>query len=98
MKTTATSLLKECSGKPVVVPSDGGGAMEFIEHGHEGIDTLNLSRRQSADAFDSLYCADRSQAKSDGTERAGKTKGYESLVAARGRDVGKCGELMSDML
>ena len=60
------------SGKPLVVPSDGGGAMEFIEHEHEGLIT-EPEPEAIADALDSLY-ADRSKAKTMGLSGREKIK------------------------
>jgi glycosyltransferase involved in cell wall biosynthesis len=42
------------SGKPVVVPRDGGGATEFIEHEREGL-IVSPDPRAIAEALDSLY-------------------------------------------
>jgi len=42
------------SGKPVVVPSDGGGATEFIEDNSEGL-IVAPEPRAIAEALDSLY-------------------------------------------
>ncbi len=42
------------SGKPVVVPSDGGGATEFVEHGREGF-IPEPEPKAIADCLDTLY-------------------------------------------
>jgi len=42
------------SGKPVIVPTDGGGATEFIEHEGEGL-VVEPNARAIAEALDSLY-------------------------------------------
>jgi glycosyltransferase involved in cell wall biosynthesis len=52
------------SGKPVVVPSDGGGATEFIEEGREGL-IVEPEPKAIAEALDSLY-ADRQRAQAMG--------------------------------
>lgn len=78
------------SGKPVVVPSDGGGAMEFIENGHEGLIT-EPTPAAIADALDSLY-SDRTRAKAMGMRGLEKLKAMnlswqhvvETLVNAAG--------------
>jgi glycosyltransferase involved in cell wall biosynthesis len=59
------------SGKPVVVPTDGGGATEFIEHGSEGL-VVEPDARGIAQALDSLY-ANRQQAKAMGE------RGFEKM-------------------
>lgn len=61
------------SGKPVVVPSDGGGATEFIEHGSEGL-IVDPDPRAIAEALDSLY-SDRAQSRTMGE------RGREKLQA-----------------
>jgi len=60
-------------GKPVVVPSDGGGATEFIEDGSEGL-IVAPEPRAIAAALDSLY-EDRA-----GALRMGQ-RGKEKLTA-----------------
>ena len=55
------------SSKPVVVPRDGGGATEFVEHGSEGL-VSDPDPRALADCLDELY-ADRERARRMG-ERA----------------------------
>ena len=42
------------SGKPVVVPSDGGGAAELVEHGRTG-KIVEPDPQAIADCLDSLY-------------------------------------------
>jgi glycosyltransferase involved in cell wall biosynthesis len=42
------------SGKPVVAPTDGGGATEFIEHGQDGL-IVEPDPRAIAAALDTLY-------------------------------------------
>jgi glycosyltransferase involved in cell wall biosynthesis len=61
------------SAKPVVVPSDGGGAAEFVEHGREGL-VSDPDPRALAQCLDELY-ADRPRAR-----RMGE-RGREKLVA-----------------
>ena len=52
------------SGKPVVVPSDGGGAAEFVEHNSTGM-IVESEPQAIADCLDSLY-ADRARASTMG--------------------------------
>ena len=52
------------SGKPVIVPADGGGATEFISDGEEGL-IVEPTAQAIADALDSLF-ADRERARSMG--------------------------------
>lgn len=52
------------SGKPVIVPRDGGGATELIDHGEEGFVT-DLEPKAIASALDSLY-SDRTRARAMG--------------------------------
>ena len=52
------------SGKPVVVPRDGGGATEFIEHGREGF-IVEPDPQAIAESLDSLY-SDRVSARAMG--------------------------------
>jgi glycosyltransferase involved in cell wall biosynthesis len=61
------------SSKPVVVPSDGGGATEFVEHGSEGL-VSEPDPRALAECLDRLY-ADR-----EGARRMGE-RGREKLLA-----------------
>ncbi len=61
------------SGKPVVVPSDGGGAAELVEHGQTGL-VAEADPQAIADCLDSLY-EDRPQA-----HRMGK-RGLEKMEA-----------------
>src|ERR671920_2398667 len=61
------------SAKPVVVPRDGGGATEFVEHGSEGL-VSDPDPRALAECLDRLY-ADRDRAR-----RMGE-RGREKLVA-----------------
>ncbi len=78
------------SGKPVIVPRDGGGATEFIEHGREGL-IVEPEPRAIAEALDSLY-ADRTQALKMGERGREKIKAMDlswehvvkSLLAAAG--------------
>jgi glycosyltransferase involved in cell wall biosynthesis len=62
------------SGKPVIVPSDGGGATEFIEHGREGLIT-EPNPQAIADCLDSLY-EDRAQARAMGARGLEKVKSF----------------------
>ena len=52
------------SAKPVIVPSDGGGAKEFVEHERDGL-IVNPEPRAIADALDTLY-GDRQRAREMG--------------------------------
>ena len=61
------------SSKPVVVPRDGGGATEFVEHGSEGL-ISDPDPRALAECLDQLY-ADRGRAR-----RMGE-RGREKLLA-----------------
>lgn len=61
------------SGKPVVVPSDGGGATEFVEHNQEGF-VVEPNPRAIAESLDALYL-DREQARKMGV------RGQEKLHA-----------------
>jgi glycosyltransferase involved in cell wall biosynthesis len=61
------------SSKPVVVPRDGGGATEFVEHGSEGL-ISDPEPRALAESLDQLY-ADRERAR-----RMGE-RGREKLLA-----------------
>jgi glycosyltransferase involved in cell wall biosynthesis len=61
------------SGKPVVVPSDGGGATEFVEHNQEGF-VVEPNPRAIAESLDTLYL-DREQARTMGV------RGQEKLHA-----------------
>ena len=61
------------SAKPVVVPRDGGGAAEFVEHGSEGL-VSDPDPRALAECLDQLY-ADRERAR-----RMGE-RGREKLLA-----------------
>jgi glycosyltransferase involved in cell wall biosynthesis len=49
------------SGKPVIVPTDGGGATEFVEHEHDGL-IVNPEPQAIADALEALY-ADKERAR-----------------------------------
>lgn len=60
------------SGKPVIVPRDGGGATELINDGEEGLIT-EVEPRAIADALDSLY-ADRKRAQAMGARGLEKIK------------------------
>jgi glycosyltransferase involved in cell wall biosynthesis len=78
------------SGKPVVVPIDGGGATELIDNGEEGLIT-EVEPRAIADALDSLY-SDRTRARDMGARGLEKIKSLnlswhhvvETLVDAAG--------------
>ncbi|MCA1574883.1 MAG: glycosyltransferase family 4 protein [Acidobacteria bacterium] len=61
------------SGKPVVVPSDGGGATEFVEHDHDGF-VVEPDPRAIAECLDGLYL-DRERARKIGV------RGREKLQA-----------------
>ena len=61
------------SSKPVVVPRDGGGAAEFVEHGSEGL-VSDPEPRAIAECLDQLY-TDRERAR-----RMGE-RGREKLLA-----------------
>jgi glycosyltransferase involved in cell wall biosynthesis len=61
------------SGKPVVVPSDGGGATEFVEHGREGL-IPEPEPKAIADCLDTLY-SNRQEARLMGA------RGREKLTA-----------------
>ena len=61
------------SSKPVVVPRDGGGATEFVEHGSEGL-ISDPDPRALAECLDQLY-ADRERAR-----RMGE-RGREKLLS-----------------
>ena len=52
------------SGKPIVVPRDGGGAAELIENGREGM-IVEPDPKAIAESVDWLY-ADRDQARKMG--------------------------------
>ncbi len=60
------------SGKPVVVPSDGGGATEFIEHEQEGL-VVEPEPKAIAESLDSLY-SDRARARALGQRGQEKLK------------------------
>ena len=60
------------SGKPVVVPSDGGGAAEFVEHNRTGM-IVESEPQAIADCLDSLY-ADRARARTMGERGQEKLK------------------------
>lgn len=61
------------SGKPVVVPNDGGGATEFVDHGHDGL-IVAPEPRAIAESLDTLY-SNREQARQMGS------RGREKLLA-----------------
>ena len=63
------------SGKPVVVPNDGGGAAEFVENGIEGL-IVEPEPKAIAEALDSLY-EDRTRAKLMGERGKEKLKSLE---------------------
>jgi len=60
------------SGKPVVVPSDGGGATEFVEHDRDGF-VVAPDPRAIADSLDALYL-DRERARKMGVRGREKLK------------------------
>jgi glycosyltransferase involved in cell wall biosynthesis len=60
------------SGKPIVVPRDGGGATEFIEHEREGL-VVEPAPQAIAEALDSLY-ANRAQSRAMGERGREKIK------------------------
>jgi glycosyltransferase involved in cell wall biosynthesis len=78
------------SGKPVVVPSDGGGATEFVEHGREGF-IVEPNPQAIAESLDSLY-SDRVSARAMGQRGQEKLKSLnlswdkvvETLIAGAG--------------
>jgi glycosyltransferase involved in cell wall biosynthesis len=61
------------SAKPVVVPSDGGGAAEFVEHGRDGL-VAEADPRAVAECLDQLY-ADRDAARRMGQRARDKLLG-----------------------
>lgn len=61
------------SGKPVLVPSDGGGATEFVEHNQDGF-IVDPNPRAIAESLDALFL-DREQARKMGV------RGQEKLHA-----------------
>ena len=63
------------SARPVIVPRDGGGATEFIEHEHDGL-IVNPEPRAIADAIDTLH-ADRARSR-----RMGE-RGREKLLSMK---------------
>ena len=71
------------SGKPVVVPNDGGGATEFVEHESEGFIT-EPDPQAIADALDQLF-ANRDQALTMGSRALDKVKSlnlsWENVVS-----------------
>lgn len=60
------------SGKPVIGPSDGGGATEFIEHDREGL-VVFPEPKAIAESLDTLY-ADRERARAMGQRGKEKLK------------------------
>jgi len=60
------------SGKPVVVPQDGGGATEFVEHRQEGF-IVEPDPKAIADCLDTLY-SNRDQARMMGERGSEKLK------------------------
>jgi glycosyltransferase involved in cell wall biosynthesis len=76
------------SGKPVIVPVDGGGATELIDNGEEGLIT-ETEPQAIAEALDSLY-SDRTRARDMGARGLEKIKSLnlswrhvvETLVSA----------------
>lgn len=63
------------AGKPVVVPRDGGGATEFVEHNADGL-IVEPAPRAIAEALDSLYL-NRAEARGMGA------RGREKLLAMK---------------
>lgn len=63
------------SGKPVIVPVDGGGATEFISHGEEGLIT-EAEPKTIAAAVDSLF-ADRERARAMGARALEKIRSFD---------------------
>ena len=72
------------SAKPVVVPADGGGAAEFIEHEREGL-IVEPEAKAIAEALDLLY-ADRARARAMGERGQEKLKSmhlsWEKVVSS----------------
>jgi glycosyltransferase involved in cell wall biosynthesis len=60
------------SGKPVIVPHDGGGAAEFVEHQQDGF-IVDAEPKAIADCFDTLY-SDRDKARLMGERGREKLK------------------------
>jgi len=63
------------SGKPVIVPVDGGGATEFVSHGEEGLITEPEPKAIAA-ALDSLF-ADRERARAMGARALEKIRSLD---------------------
>ena len=63
------------SGKPVIVPVDGGGATEFISHGEDGLIT-EAEPKAIAAAVDSLF-ADRERARAMGARALEKIRSFD---------------------
>lgn len=78
------------SAKPVIVPRDGGGATEFVEHESDGF-IVDPEPRAIADALDSLF-SDRQRAREMGRRAKDKIIGLdlswekvvERLISAAG--------------
>ena len=78
------------SGKPVIVPQDGGGATEFVEHQHEGF-IVEPEPKAIADCLDTLY-SNREKARLMGERGREKLKAMnlswehvvKSLIGAAG--------------
>lgn len=70
------------SGKPVIVPTDGGGATEFVENGNEGF-VVEPEPRAVAEALDLLF-DDRARALRMGEQGLAKIQGlnlsWQSVV------------------
>lgn len=60
------------SGKPVLVPRDGGGATEFVEHEHDGF-IAEPEPKAIADCLDRLY-SNREQARAMGERGCAKLR------------------------
>lgn len=63
------------SGKPVVVPGDGGGATEFVEHFQDGF-VVEPEPKAIADCLDTLY-SNREKARLMGERGREKLKGMD---------------------
>jgi glycosyltransferase involved in cell wall biosynthesis len=63
------------SGKPVIVPVDGGGATEFISHNEDGLIT-EAEPKALAAALDSLF-ADRERARAMGARALEKIRSFD---------------------
>ena len=63
------------SGKPVIVPVDGGGATEFISHNEEGL-VIEAEPKAIAAALDSLF-GDRERARAMGARALEKIRSFD---------------------